>query len=253
MTSIELYQPNQINLKVDFPSSWDDLSMDELKVVARSFFYNTVEPTELFIALLSYRISIAHPKVNISHLIAMLNINDVAMEYAQLIAFLKEKIILLDFPQPLEGFTMPSPGFEEITVGQFEKADLHFNLWLQNDASQLPEFFKAFFNTDKLASIDEILVAALVFIGCKNQLSILFPILFPKQEATEPDEDEEEVEKAPIPVKYKAYDPRALVNLIHEKAGPINGTRHQIRATKLVEFLYECQRNMIDEQNKPKS
>lgn len=253
MTTLELHQPNKINLKVNFPSKWEELSMDELKIVARSFFYNTIEPSELFIALLSHRLSTQHPKINVPRTITMLNIDDVAMEYSALISFLKQKINLLDFPQPIQGFTMPSPGFEEITVGEFERADLHFNLWLQNNATQLPEFFKAFLNTEKLASIDEILVSALVFIGCKNQLSILFPVLFPTQETPEPDEEDDDFEEEPTPTKYKPYDPRALVNLIHEKAGPINGTRNEIRATKLVEFLYECQRNIIDEQNKPKS
>jgi hypothetical protein len=165
--------------------------------------------------------------VDADRVVVLLNIEDMAREYREMMAFLEESNTLTVNPIHIAGFKMPEDHFNSTLVGEFEIADQALSAWLaEKDITQLTEFFRAFYNTKIEVPENHMKVAALFFLGCKNELPILFPSLF---------EGETNGRDQGTP------DPMAVTRMIHENAGPANGTRQDIRRTLLKEFLYDLQ------------
>lgn len=223
MLSIRLYQPRKIDLSIDFPNTWDELSAADLCIVARSFFGKELSRVELLIELLRLRL----PAKRAHHILTLLDPETLSIEYMALTDFLIEGNDR-SASVPVPGTTAPAPSFDDTTVGRFEDADVHLGMYLKdNDVLQLHDFFCSWYKTKEFPSIELAQAAALCFLGCKRQLTQLFPLVFGSTA-------KEEGKEAPA-------DPLALTKLIHHAAGPKNGTREQIRAQQLKEFLFDCQ------------
>lgn len=226
MISLQLHKPDEYNLDIQFPQSWNELSLEELVLVANSYFTESgISLPELFIAFLQERVKAKYPKVDADRLVVLLNIEDLAIEYQELMAFISESNTLTTNPISIPGQKVPEDHFDSTLVGEFEIADQALNRFLQSGKSKdLTEFFEGFFATKIHVPDSYKKVAALFFLGCKNELMQIFPSVFGsgESEASQP-------------------DPMALTRVIHESAGPANGTRADIRKTLLKEFLYDLQ------------
>lgn len=229
MIDITLYHPTKYNITVPFPTEWNELRTSELIHIAQAFFLNTRTEADVFISILQSRIEQSIGLKEAKRIIALLNIDDLATEYNLLSKFYREfnQLTALPFKQ-YDGY-IPEPNFDSLTVGEYEEADQQLHQFLQEKNNTYAiELARIVFRTEKNPLKEhEALVVALWFIGCKNQLLHIFPLLF---------NSSGESDETPSP-----YDPMALTRLIHAGAGPKNGTRPQIRATLLKEFLYECQ------------
>lgn len=233
MISLSFYQPKKFDFQLEFPSEWNELSFTELKLIAQSFFIKTISKAELFIELLRIRLLQSHKSNQVNTIITFLNMEDVSLNYSHLIDFIAKGVELTYNPFSLPNVQGPKPDFEDILVGEFEESDQALHEYNSGRKEALEELFKCFFRTDNVLPEEDMLVAALLFVGCKNQLPKYFPLVFP------PPDDEEEV---------KERDPLALTRIIHLMAGPKNGTREVIRRTPLREFLFECQ---LEAESKP--
>lgn len=230
MIPITFFKVNALNKTIQFPTEWDELCFEELAIIGNAYFYNKFTPVEVFIEILQLRLAKEIGIKEAKEIIAFISIEDVALEYIELLDFIKKEILLTKNTINIENAISPADDFNDITVGLFEECDILFNQFVAGDATKLNEFFIELFQCKKempgIATNDQMIVAALYFIGCKNQLPNLFPLVFPQDE-----EDK----------KVNQYNPMALTKLIHELAGPKNGTREQVRKTLLKEFLFECQ------------
>lgn len=227
MLNVQLVKPQEYTLDILFPENWNELMLEELQIIADSYFESELSIEELFVRILGERIKAKYPKVETDRVLALLNIEDMALEYIDMMAFLTEANLLTKNPLAIPGTTMPEDSFNSTLVGEFEIADQALSLWREDpvrNAASLDEFFQALFRTKIEVPASLKRVAALFFIGCKNELMQLFPGVFGGGgEANE------------------RPDPMALTRVIHESAGPANGTRKDIRQTLLKEFMYELQ------------
>jgi hypothetical protein len=213
-------------MRIDFPLTWDELTLPELKAVAVGYFAGGISRVELFLQLLGMRLG-----EKARQILPLLNPEDLAIEYSALTDFLIRDNDRTRAPRLGTGYT-PADDFEDIRVGQFEEADVHLQQYMQTqDAGSLVSFIRALYRMDDLRSADievpDAQAAALYFLGCKSRLKTLFPLVFSGGDAGEGGKS--------VP------DPLALTRLIHHSAGPRNGTREQIRAMLLKEFLFDCQ------------
>jgi len=223
--SIELYQPNAVNDTIDYPSTWAELSLEEMKVIAAGYFGTALGRAELLLAILAHRLGTERV-----HLLPMLSIEDLSIEYMSLTEFITDRI---DRTQPLalEKFYTPLPDFEEITVGEYEEADIALSQYIsEGKVEYLVDFFKTYYrvaksSNDQLPDIATMQACALCFIGCKSFLPKAFPLVFGSDSQG----------------KQAQPDLLALTKLIHSGAGPRNGTRDNIRRMPLKEFLFDCQ------------
>lgn len=228
MLDIQLYKAEEYDLHLGFPQNWNELSFPELLIIAESFFSDGgLSFEELYIQILQERIKAKYPKVDADRVVVLLNIEDMAREYRDMMAFLEDANTLTVNPFHIPGFKMPEDHFNSILVGEYEIADQALSTWLtERNPQQLTEFFRAFYNTKIEVPENHMKVAALFFLGCKNELPLLFPALF-EGETNGRDQG--------------SPDPMAVTRMIHENAGPANGTRQDIRRTLLKEFLYDLQ------------
>ncbi len=225
MISIELYQPNAVNEKIDYPSTWDELTPHEMKVIGVGYFGTALSRAELLLAILESRLG--KKRIN---LLPMLSIEDLSIEYMSLTEFITERIDRTE-SIPIENLYCPTADFEDITVGEYEEADIALSQYIADANPQhLVDFFKTYYRVDKsvqdhIPDTATMQACALCFIGCKSFLPKSFPLVFGGGEAG----------------KQTQPDLLALTKLIHSGAGPRNGTRDNIRRMPLKEFLYDCQ------------
>lgn len=226
MIQIQLYKPRQYDITLNFPSTWEELSFAQLKYIAKCFFSRPLPATSLFLSMLHLQLLQNHYK-DADNIIKLLNPEDVALHYTGLTQFISQRISLTKNPFSIPGVTGPKDSFEDITVGEFEECDIALREFNQGKKESLRELFTIYFRTNISLPFDDMLVAALLFVGCKNQLPSMFPLVFPEAEETTENNS--------------PTDPLALTRIIHMMAGTKNGTRDHIRKTPLLEFLYECQ------------
>jgi hypothetical protein len=225
MLTAKLYQPNEVDLNVELPETWDELQKPELVVIGAGYFGREASMVSVMMAILENRID----KEN-HHIIPLISVEDLATEYSALTGFISERI---DRTQNIEipFLIAPLADFEDITVGEFEESDIALSLYInEGNPEHLVDFFKAYYRMDKslqdhLPDVGTMRAAALCFIGCKTNLHRTFPLVFGSGEAS----------------STNSPDYMALTKLIHHGAGPKNGTREDIRRMPLKEFLYDCQ------------
>lgn len=225
MTPIQLYKPYTINLTIDFPSTWDELSQSDMEVLAMSYFDQSLTPVEVCLKLIENRLSARQR----STILPLISLEDLAMEYTGLVHFLLQGIDRTHSLSIGTGYS-PLPDFDDTTVGAFEDADAQLTLWLRNqNPDHLISFARSWYGGVLPSNLNPFTLKAiaLCFIGCKNRLKKYFPLVFSASDDTQSE--------------ASASDHLALTRLIHHSAGQRNGTREQIRKTLLKEFLFDCQ------------
>lgn len=253
MTSLHLYQPPKINLKVNLPSAWDELLDDELFFISKTLLQqNENNANETRGMILYYLIKERAKKEGKlpGNWISLVNPEDFVRDIYPLADFIFNKNDRTSCPE-IHGTKVD---FENITCGEFEDSEMASAKFSQsNDPRHLAEIAAILFRPKKLISRkrkpylqfnsrtdsyltyksenkvadflklnpDELYAILIWYSGSRNQLPFIFPDLYAGGKSGEP-------------------DPMVFTNTIHAGAGPKNGSRNQIRCMKLYEFLYDC-------------
>lgn len=258
MTTINLHKANDINIDIQFPTEWNDCTLDELQLITASIFLKKHTDHELLVLLIKYRLQQACPtykKTEIQRIILLLNIEDLALNFQTLLSFIYNDIKLTQQPLPtLAGLHGPESDFLGITNEEFEDAEACLISWLDcmkdnpdtltnNNLTHVCEMVAVLWRPTKKAyegykpnghtknlikSIKpELLYIALFwFMGCKAELPEAYPNVYGKGEGV-------------IIIGEYQVDTMAFTKLIHHGAGPKNGTRADIRRMRLREFLFD--------------
>jgi hypothetical protein len=221
MLSIRLYKPEFIDQIIQFPESWDELTQSDLETIANAFFYNQVPPVVLLLQLLQNRIN--------SDILPLLSVEDISTEYSMLTEFITSGINRTETVQcPEQTHYKLGKFLENVSVAQFEDADIFLRLFLQEKSDEnLREFIRSLYGlTPEITDNNRLKWASSLFymLGCKLGIKNAFPLLF-NGDGNNND----------------APDELAFTKLIHHAAGPRNGTRDQIRRLEVKEFLFDCQ------------
>lgn len=249
MINIHLYKPKQVDINIQFPQNWNELHSQEVIFIARAIYITQSTQVDILVQLLAFRIKEANPKLKskeIAAILALIDPEDIGREYLQLTNFIIESIALTKNPfRYIDTLQGPDDDFKDITVGEYEDADFFFREFMERkDVSSIRKMIEVLYRPhfgemhEKYSDdykpsksavksivkipVDVLMSFFLYFNGCRESLPLKFPLLFAMGEGAEP-------------------DPMAVTKMIHFAAGPKNGTRDQIRRTKLLEFMYEAQ------------
>jgi len=251
MTTIELYKPGKWCHYIDYPTSWDELALDELRIFAHAIATNQSRQ-ELLLLMLEMRAG--KQKINLPKgWQELLNFENAAIDGLPLVDMFLDNINLTRNPFPeYEGYAGPADAFKNITVGEAEEAELHYLTYFSDrDDVHLLRLMRALWRkkmpsglripfTDWQDTAMSFLLQAdantlqLVFLwysGCRAMLPAAFPELYNGGETGD---------TSPV---------SGLTQMIHHGAGTRNGTRANIRETLLLEFLYDCQLQVINNQS----
>lgn len=243
MTPINFYQPKALDVTVRFPTSWNELTAIELCEVARLLLANgTVQQIALFLIRSRWHGAPAN-------LAAMLDHEQAAIDLLPLVDDLLTNNDLTTQPLPVMGYWWrkrygPDSQFFDLATGEFEDAEQFFikynstkeevHLRMMADVLWRKDRRKPYAATplrkkpstfSKRLPPVTLLVMYLWYVGCRSQLPKLFTRVFSGGETLDSGEP----------------DLMAVTTLIHHGAGAKNGTRAQVRETKLLEFLYDCE------------
>lgn len=264
MITINLYQPKAVNISIPFPSNWNDLTLYELNLVAKSILSNFNSAAEanaaLFLSLLKIRCG-----KKVKHIQKRLDAEDAVINGLPAIDFIYKENNLTKQPYPtlnpkplnflnLKPFHGPLDDFNSITCGEFEDAEFFFNKFRQDPSANhlahlaailyRPKDVKYICYDSKTAShihydAEKTVVyfkklkpwvlysIFLWYAGCREQLPKIFPNCFG------PSKLETEENREP--------DFLIFTKCIHAGAGPKNGSRNEIRCTLLKEFFLEIE------------
>jgi len=254
MTEIHLYKSGEVDIKVQFPQSWNECRREDLLHIADFILLHKINLTALFKLLMQEALK-AHNinGMRNAHILELISVEDMAMNYGPLTEFITNGIALTAQPVTIKGMASPEDGFANITCGEYEDAEALF-MEILEQLKQYQEDTKGEFINDHLHVLckwfavlyrpktedgnaepyipakaqvynpgtQNLLLAMLWYMGCNAQLPKMFPMVFLHDGKAEP-------------------DPMAITKLIHHGAGPKNGTREQIRQMPLLEFLYDLQ------------
>lgn len=259
MISINLYQPQKFNYDIDIPSAWNDLEERELHYIASVLLTSQEETANqtrprVFKFILENRVKKA--KINLPvNFFQLLDIESIALQALSIFDFIFNTSNLTRLPAPIRlSMRKYCPvSFDEITCGEYEDCEVILNDFEEDPSSDhlarltaiifrpagVPYMkFRAASNsyaTYKSAQKEkyfkklkpEHLYSILIwYAGCRSMLPQFFSELYRGG-------------------KSNKKDPKVFTNTIHAGAGPKNGTRDQIRCTKLYEFLYDCNQEAI--------
>lgn len=264
MTIISLYQAGQVNASLPFATEWNELLLEELHLVSKSFLSDSghvqAGKAALFCDLLSFRNK--YHKAGIPENFARkLDPEDAAINGLSLMDFIYTDNDLTKQPYPkltlrthnflYSNLVGPQDDFQNITCGEFEDAEIFFYqfredpgpeslahlasiLWRPKNASYmtfLPDKNKyRQYDSEKMFPYFMRLHPWILYTffawycGCRNQLPKLFPTAF-EGDGTKTDEP----------------DFVAFTKCIHSGAGEKNGSRDDIRMTLLKEFFFEME------------
>lgn len=265
MIEVKLFVPQKIDVAISFPETWDELLPDEILLIAKQILLVKEDNTakaELLVSILSSRAKTQKQKLP-KKWQQLLSIDDLVINGLPLLDFIYGENTLSQMPESVikvigtREYVLYAPvdGFRNITCGEFEIAEQVFAEYNQeqniNKLAELAAIFyrpkntsfqtreKNSLNTypyDKWAkmfkSIEPHRLYAIFiwYVGCKNQLPLLFPV------SHEPSNDDNEDTQNPA---------MAFTRCIHAGAGPKNGTRQDIRLTLLWEFFFDMEQNAI--------
>lgn len=259
MIEFELYQPEKVNTRVSFPTSWNELFVEELNIIAQSFLetYKAAEAKALvFLSLLKIRVGKDVPGIE-----TKLDAEDCALNGLPLIEFIYRSNDLTMQPYPKitlsDGIEYygPADNFDKLTCGEFEDAEIFYNQFKADpDGILLSKLAAVLFRPKDIKYITynkdqneyvhydieapsllfrklkafELYTIFLWYEGCRSQLPKRFPNCFKAgpEESSQPD--------------FIGF-----TKCIHAGAGPKNGTRTDIRRGNLNEFLFDCEEEII--------
>lgn len=261
MINVRLYKPNEIDVEFTFPENWNDCTVPQLEAIAECILLQKISRHQLLKNLFRLCLKHQHPNYamgKIEYILALIDIEDLAMHYMQLTNFMFDSIELTTQPYPvLLNLHGPKSTFENLTCGEYEDAEALFvqindqlkahslvrrsSVFAFENVVILNQFinilWRPLIHTERASYINykpsnealvltdsQRMVCLLWYMGCKAQLPKMFPMVF-NQDA---DGDGKP-------------DAMATTKLIHHGAGPKNGTRTDIRKMLLFEFLYDLQ------------
>lgn len=247
MVTIALNKPGAFSHKIEFPSSWDELSTSEMELVSVEVMAQrqnqAINKAYIFTGLIEKRA--AEQKIKLpADWKSNLNYEQAASAGFDAIDFIFSSNTRTINPYPalksgkFKTFNGPDDDFNSMTCGEFEDSQFmffQFNqtsdishiakltsiLWREKGKSyeakddKRVEFFK------KLP-VEQLFSILIWYSGCLDRLGLFFPNVFKKDSNGSP-------------------DPNAFTNCIHYGAGPKNGTRENIRKMLLKEFLYDME------------
>jgi hypothetical protein len=250
MTTIHLFQPRKLDISIDFPTIWDELHLSEMKIIAQAIDRNCSK-NELLCKLVQYRAGNKLP----ANWVARLDHELAAIEGLPLIDLLLQNNNLTLNPLPhirsrFRNYYGPSDEFNDLTTGEFEDCE---SLFIKYSRHQDPSFladmvtvlyrrkkhgkrapYTGFSGEPSFSGRLHPTTLQLVYFwyaGCRSSLPLAFPRVFSGGAALDNGEP----------------DLMAVTTLIHNGAGPKNGTRDQVRRTMIKEFLFDCEL-MIEQQ-----
>ena len=283
MLEVNLYKPNSINLTIPWPETWNELSLPEIKYLAVSIHTPGINQYQLFLYILQQRIqahTIYRTPRKALRIIAMIDIEQMAIELNTLIQFLLDDINLSNQPFPTLKPTLltrilakfppvpnlfrvsiggvperrggkyhlhgPSSDFNSITVGEYENTEIHFLNYIQDHSRTHLHKLAAILwrapNTKYInANGEAIHTAHTEKYFSKLPDAILWSIYLWYMACRN-------TLPALYPLVYGGTDTSSstidilsFTKMVHYGAGERNGTRMQLRHLLLKEFLFDCQ------------
>jgi hypothetical protein len=266
MIKINLHKSNELDVEILFPETWNELHENEVLDIAKQILNSNENTMQTKAALLLSFIDARAKQQKIKlpkQWKNLLDLENLVIDGLPLLDFVFGENNLTKPPQhclQLQGTRTyevyaPDKGFESITNGEFETAEVYFNQFVNNPSTNnlahlaailwKPKYTKFYTkNNDgtleqynyenwvKLFSKLETYRLYSIFIwyvGCRNQLPKIFPVVHePSDESTE-----------------TSNPTMAFTNCIHAGAGVKNGTRDNIRLMKLFEFMYDMEQEAI--------
>lgn len=268
MTTINLYQPHLVDETLDFPTEWNELTLDELHIIAKTILkgFDKVAQANAF---LLQNLLLARCNGKVPNIDKLLDPEDAVINGFPLIEFILKENKLTRQPYPLllvpnrmipckpHRMVGPEDEFNNLTCGEFEDAEVFFNqfnekpnpeslahlaaiIYRKKDVPYLEYNHKdnTYTPYDAEAMVRhfaklkpwELYTIYLWYIGCRTMLPKIFPNTF-NSNSGEPGE----------------ADPFVFTKCIHASAGPKNGSRNDIRRTLLKEFLMELELESINQ------
>lgn len=249
MTEIHLYKPNVIDIKVPFPTQWDEITLPELENIAGLLLSENPNalPT-IFIQLLKSRLK--HTK-QANRIIQNLDPEQLYLEALPLLEFIQKKNTLTHFPyKQLVKLPIPQHHFNSITVAMYEDAAIYSHKWqktnqtahlirlitaLLNPYKFLPQSnfsleglynrYKAWRTNKKIKKLTttQIQVIFLWYLGCENSLPTLFPRLYAGSKTSQESTS------------------ATFTKIVHQAATSGNYNRADIRALLIKELLFDIE------------
>lgn len=273
MTNLNLYQPGVVDANINFPSCWNDLSIQELRIVAKSILAAESDPgaanAKLLLGILQERINLetrGDVRQNLKDIKYKLDHEDAIINFWPALEFLFTSNQLTRQPFPVVAikktwlrkaieFIGPESDFNNITAGEFEDTEYYFGE------------FKTKPGAEPLANLAAILYrpAGIAYMQFDVHQNKIVPF---NTKSTVPyflDLPAEDLYliflwysgcRNNLPLQFpncfsggddtKAEpDPLVFTKCIHAGAGPKNGTRENIRQTLLKEFLFDLEQETI--------
>lgn len=281
MVSIELFQPGKVNATLQFPSSWNELLLHELHAVAKALLTTEEIPVRAMLLDTFFKIRSKQQKVKLpKKLMGRINEEDAVINGYPLFDFIFDGCDLTEQPYnriKLPGITPctvygPQSSFDDLTCGEYEDAHIFYMqfkqepkpehlarmmaiLWRPRTSYFVPRTSRkpymvlerktntykpynpeALYNRFLKLPLWVLFTAFTWYDGCQNELQQIFHEVYKSGGKSLPLQGEPEGAEP---------DLLAFTKCIHAGAGPKNGTRDQIRNTKLKEFLFDVQEEII--------
>lgn len=253
MTELELYDGAIMNIKIPFPTEWNDFDEVELKHLSDCLAQDKTKET-LFGKILRHRLKVSGVPRDVIFRISQ---EDVATDALQIADKWLEDNNLTKQPYPKLGDLTGPESFDELYCGEYDDAEVLFYLYnIERDMKHLRMLAQTIWrptdqNGKRVAYNDEYTVSKnyksffqkldeptlhLIYLwwcGSRNELKQLFPRLFQAGGTSSGDQN-----------PYSVLS--AFSDLVHEGAGARTGTINQIRnEMKLKVFLYDCERQVL--------
>lgn len=266
MIEINLHKPGELDVKMAFPSSWDDLLPNEVMSIAKLILSSPQSEVEarasLLINIISDRLKSQKVKVPKNWKL-LLDPENIVQDIFPLLDFIYDENNLTVLP--IKSFKLtgahnytvygPEKGFEDITCGEYEVTEQHYYSFIENpNTESICKLVAAIFRekgrkfhtkngNDTLdaypfekwakafSQIEEYKLYSIFiwYSGCRNQLVKMYPTVH------EPGDDTDIISE---PVMQ-------FTNCIHAGAGAKNGTRNNIRLMSLLEFYHDMEQEAI--------
>ncbi len=277
MIDINLYQPGVVNHTVQFPSTWDEFTLQELHLVSKSILFNYEHPSQaaaaLFMAILQLRCKdVADNNGDNIIIEKCLDAEDASINGLQALDFIYKSNNLI--AQPYKKISVPyfkkipilkkyliglEDDFNNLTCGEFEDAEIFFTQFKENpDALHLanlaavlyrPKGIKYIQYVSKTNSYASYPTEKMAQRFLNLQSWVLYTIFLwyagcrnqlPKIFKNCFSENQPVSEDA-----EKDVDLLIFTKCIHAGAGPKNGSRNEIRCTLLKEFFMDIELEKI--------
>lgn len=259
MIEIELFG-SDVSEQILIPGDWNEFDLPELEQMASAIGKHG-NKIALVIGIVAYRAAKDKAKLPDGWQ-ARLWAEDVATGLLSVADHWFGKNTLTRNPipsivlRPGQKIIGPGDDFNDMTCGEFESCEVSFLLYAQNKelkhladlahtlwrpeldhkkrVSYDPDQGASFFTEKDAVNLQ---VIWLWYIGCRMSLASLFPDIFPQAGSSEGEEEKEASAESEV-------DLTAFTRLIHSGAGERNGSRKEIRAMLLKEFLFDVQLQM---------